>query len=59
MFLQTLENFGRLASATEALQAIAQAGRALSRYGVDRPGRLDARTKTGWTDTLLAGDRED
>jgi hypothetical protein len=59
MFLQTLENYGRLASATEALQAIAHAGRTLSRYGVDRPGRLDARTKTDWTDTLRTGDHKD
>ncbi|MDH6268568.1 hypothetical protein M2360_003974 [Rhizobium sp. SG_E_25_P2] len=55
MLLKTLENFGVISSAETLLSDIAAAGRSVSRYAVDRPGRLEGQRKSSWTDPLVDG----
>lgn len=55
-FLRTLQNFGRIESAEAIIADIAAAGRALSRYMADRPGRPAAGTRTTWADILAGRD---
>ena len=52
--LQTLENFGRIASAEHIINQLALAGRHLARYMADRPGRPVPATRTSWADVLHA-----
>jgi hypothetical protein len=54
-FLTTLQNFGRIPSALDVLREIISAGRTVSPYTVDRPGRLGPGTKSQWTDSLQDG----
>ena len=54
-FLTTLQNFGRIPSALDILREIIAAGRTVSPYVVDRPGRLGLGTKSQWTDSLQDG----
>jgi hypothetical protein len=54
-FLTTLQNFGRIPSAVDVLREIIAAGRTVSPYTVDRPGRLGPGTKSQWTDSLQDG----
>ncbi|AZO23612.1 hypothetical protein EJ070_25015 [Mesorhizobium sp. M1E.F.Ca.ET.045.02.1.1] len=56
LFLQVLENFGRLQSAQSLYQEIVEAGRNLGRYAVDRPGRVQRGVKSQWTDVLQDDD---
>jgi hypothetical protein len=51
-FLQTLENFGRIASAQALIAEVADAGRRLSNYMADRPGRPTPGTRTTWAEVL-------
>jgi hypothetical protein len=52
LFLKTLENFGRVASAEIIIREIAEKGRSVARYAVDRPGKIDPKTRSQWTDAL-------
>lgn len=52
IFLKTLENFGRIASASEVIRQVADAGREMARYAADRPGRLAGNARSTWTDVL-------
>jgi hypothetical protein len=54
-FLTTLQNFGRIPSANDILREIIAAGRNVSPYIVDRPGRLAPGVKSQWTESLLDG----
>jgi hypothetical protein len=54
-FLQTLQNFGKIASAADIISEIAGAGRGLAKYMADRPGVVGRNTKSTWTDTLEIG----
>lgn len=58
LFLKTLENFGRIPSAATILREIAEKGRAIARYSVDRPGRLSPSIKSQWTDVLKDEDKQ-
>ena len=51
-FLQVLANFGVGPSVPTVMREILEAGRAVSRYTVDRPGRLSPGVKSSWTDGL-------
>jgi hypothetical protein len=52
LFLKTLENFGRVKSADAIIREIAEKGRSVARYAVDRPGKVDLKTRSQWTDAL-------
>ncbi len=51
-FLRALENYGRIPSAQAVIAEVADAGRLLSKYMADRPGRPEPGTKTSWADVL-------
>jgi hypothetical protein len=51
-FLTTLENYGIITSAAAILQEVADAGRKVAPYRVERPGRLDDGARSKWTSAL-------
>ncbi|BDA85462.1 hypothetical protein Sa4125_30040 [Aureimonas sp. SA4125] len=52
MFLKVLENFEIIESASQIISDIADAGRTVSRYASDRPGKIAPGLKSQWTDPL-------
>ncbi len=54
-FLRALENFGCIHSANSIIEDVAKAGRLLSRYMADRPGRPEPEVRTTWVDVFAHG----
>lgn len=52
LFLQVLENFSVIPSATAIMREIVSAGRTAARYAADRPGKVDPGTRSQWADVL-------
>jgi hypothetical protein len=51
-FLNVLENYAVIPSAAAILREVADAGRKVAPYRVERPGKIDGGTRSEWTSGL-------